>query len=276
MRVNALRGSRTLTHSTIDLIAAAEASGAATATSNAGSPHTSGTTAVDAATVFDRYLHGDGGNREGNGNTSGSKAAGATATGRPTRIQPGLAATVTTFNSGGSATTAAAAAAARGTSATTTDNSQQEVGGAMRVDYGTAGPGEMLMRSGAGDPETAAAAAAAAEPNAAAAAAAAEAAVELARQRDPLWKYKQQVGGGRKAQLVNPLIISSIKIIDILIFSILYNCSIGVLSFATRFQCQSVQPTHYIYIVMGKLFLLRSSSCANNMGMLSFYQVSES
>lgn len=185
MRVNALRGSRTLTRSTVDLLAAA-AAGATAAASNAGSPRAagagdrSGSAEVDATTIFDRNLCGDSsaGEGVGNTNTSGSRTA---ATGRPARIPHGLAATVGAFNNGGSA----AAAVARG--AATTDGSLLH-----EVDYGTVAPREAVMRSGAKASD--AEAAAAAESNAAAAAAAAaEAAAELARQRDPLWKYKQQV-----------------------------------------------------------------------------------
>lgn len=188
VRVNALRGSRTLTRSTVDLLAAAAGGTSATA-SNAGSPRAggrgdaSGSAEVDATTIFDRNLRGDGSSSEVVGTTSGSRT---TAIGRPTRVSHGHAATVGAVNYGGSAATATATAAARG--AATIDGSLLQ-----EVDYNTAAPRETMMRSGAKLSDADAAAAAVAESNAAAAAAA-EAAAELARQRDPLWKYRQQVG----------------------------------------------------------------------------------
>lgn len=184
VRVNALRGSRTLTQSTVDLLEAAAAAAAGTA-SDAGSPRAAGwgnrggAAEVDATTTFNRTLRGDNSIGKGGGNTSGSRTA---ATGRPTRIPHGLAATVATFNNGGSAATASARGSA-------TANSLQQ----SEIDYGSAAPRETMMRSGARVSQAEAAAATAAAESNAAMSAAAEAAAELARQRDPLWKYRQQV-----------------------------------------------------------------------------------
>ena len=178
VRVNALKGSRTLSRSTVDLLAAAAAGPTASA-SNAGSPRAAGggdgngIAEVDATAIFDRNLRGDSSTGRHRGRTA--------TTGRHTRIQHGLAATTGTVYNGGSAATAIPRGAA------TTDGSLLQ-----EVDYGTAASRETMMRSAARTSD--AEAAAAAESNAAAAATAAvEAAAELARQRDPLWKYRQQV-----------------------------------------------------------------------------------
>lgn len=184
VRVNALRGSRTLTRSTVDLLAAA-ATGANATASNAGSPRAagpgdgSGSAEVDATTIFDRTLRGDSSAGEGIGITSASKT---TAAGRPARTPHGFAATVGAFNNGGTAATAVA----RGAALTDGALLQQQ-----EVDYGTVAHREAVTRGGARASDAEAAAAAAAESSAIAAAA--EAAAELARQRDPLWKYRQQV-----------------------------------------------------------------------------------
>lgn len=202
MRANALRGSRTFNNSAVDLIAAAgnaEVGVNTTTARNFASPCAPGggagedNTVKDATTLFDRRLgrhsatEGNGG--WGGGGPSRAASAGTTAAGRPTRTTPRLASTVSQADSGGGS------GATRVTRSATTDMTHHQH--AMVADvasYGAADPRETWSGIGAGEVETAAdAGTAAAEFKAAAAAAAAAAEAELARQRDPLWKYKQQV-----------------------------------------------------------------------------------
>lgn len=176
MRANALRGSRTLNRSTVDLITAAAANAAAVSASNTTSPHAAGFESGvegDATAIFDRGLRGlNADSGDGDSKNTSADRVGALAAGRPDRTPAGLATKI--------ATTSGIGNAARATRAATADYPQPKAW----VDgdgHGVSGPRDNPANRAERELETALAAVAAA------------AEAELAQRNDPLWKYKQQV-----------------------------------------------------------------------------------
>lgn len=166
VRVNALRGSRTLTHSTVDLLAAVNA-GADGGTNSPSTPRHPNSGVVGSGR--DRGL------REATG--SDARAA--------QRRRSGLAGLLAARSGTGSAGVLPEDERKSGKE----DDGPSVAGGSELLRGGAEGEIRGAVSSvGAGG-------AAAVEPAVAAAAAAADVA-ELARKRDPLWEFKQQVTSG--------------------------------------------------------------------------------